>query len=68
MTFNVIVAGSFSSLQKELISKGYIIPKAEGVRINLMTITDTSGYPLFSYDMDTLYYSGYTSYWAVPTP
>ena len=68
MTFNVIIAGDFTSLQKELISKGYIIPKPEGVRINLMTITDTSGYPLFSYDMDTLYYSGYTSYWAVPTP
>lgn len=67
MTFNVIIAGDFSSLQKELISKGYIIPKPEGVRINLMTITDTSGYPLFSYDMDDLYYSGYTSHWATPT-
>lgn len=68
MTFNVIIAGDFSGLQKELISKGYIIPKPEGVRINLMTITDTSGYPLFSYDLDTLYYSGYTSHWATPTP
>ncbi len=67
MTFNVIIAGDFSSLQKELITKGYIIPKPEGVRINLMTITDTSGYPLFSYDMDDLYYSGYTSHWAEPT-
>ena len=66
MTFNVIIAGDFSSLQKELISKGYIIPKPEGVRINLMTITDTTGYPLFSYDLDTLYYSGYTSHWAEP--
>ena len=68
MTFNVIIAGDFTSLQKELISKGYIIPKPEGVRINLMTITDTSGFPLFSYDLDTLYYSGYNSHWAVPTP
>ena len=68
MTFNVIIAGDFTSLQRELISKGYIIPKPEGVRINLMTITPTNGYPLFSYDMDTLYYSGYTSHWAVPTP
>jgi hypothetical protein len=67
MTFNVIIAGDFTSLQKELISKGYIIPKAEGVRINLMTITDTTGYPLFSYDMNDLYYSGYTSHWAEPT-
>ena len=68
MTYNVIIAGAFTSLQKELISKGYIIPKPEGVRINLMTITDTTGYPLFSYDLDTLYYSGYNSHWAVPTP
>lgn len=66
MTFNVVIAGAFSSLQKELISKGYIIPKPEGVRIRLMTITDTSGYPLFSYDLNTLYFSGYTSHWAEP--
>ena len=68
MTYNVIVAGAFTSLERELITKGYIIPKPEGVRINLLTITDTSGLPLFSYDMDTLQYSGYDSYWATPSP
>jgi hypothetical protein len=66
MTFNVIIAGSFTSLERELIAKGYIIPKPEGVRINLLTITDTTGLPLFAYDLDTLQYSGYTSHWAEP--
>lgn len=66
MTFNVIIAGAFTSLERELITNGYIIPKPEGVRINLLTITDITGLPLFSYDMDTLQYSGYTSYWAQP--
>ena len=66
MTFNVVVAGAFTSLERELIAKGYIIPKPEGVRINLLTITDTTGLPLFAYDLDTLQFSGYTSYWAEP--
>ena len=66
MTFNVVIAGAFTSLERELIAKGYIIPKPEGVRINLLTITDTTGLPLFAYDLDTLQFSGYTSYWAEP--
>ena len=68
MTFNVVVGGDFSSLKTELIAQGYIVPKPEGVRIRLMTITPLAGYPLFSYDLDTLYYSGYTANWAIPTP
>lgn len=67
MTFNVVIAGAFTSLERELITNGYIIPKPEGVRINLLTITDTTGLPLFSYDLDTLQFSGYTSYWAQPS-
>lgn len=66
MTFNVVIAGAFTSLERELIAKGYIIPKPEGVRINLLTITDTTGLPLFAYDLDTLQFSGYTSHWAEP--
>ena len=66
MTFNVVIAGAFTSLERELIAKGYIIPKPEGVRINLLTITDTTGLPLFAYDLDTLQFSGYTSYWTEP--
>ena len=68
MTFNVVIGGDFTTFETELITKGYIVPKPEGVRIRLMTITPLAGYPLFSYDLDTLYYSGYTANWAIPTP
>lgn len=64
MTYNVVIMGAFTSLMRELIANGYIVPKPEGVRINLMTITDTSGLPLFAYDLDTWQYSGYKSHWA----
>lgn len=63
MTFNVVIVGEFTTLMRELITNGYIVPKPEGVRINLMTITDTTGLPLFSYDLNTYQYSGYTSHW-----
>lgn len=63
MTFNVVIVGEFTTLMRELIVNGYIVPKPEGVRINLMTITDTTGLPLFSYDLNTYQYSGYTSHW-----
>ena len=64
MTYNVVIMGAFTPLERELIANGYIIPKPEGVRINLLTITDTSGLPLFAYGMDTYLLSGYTSHWA----
>lgn len=64
MTYNVVIMGAFTSLMRELIANGYIVPKPQGVRINLMTITDTSGLPLFAYDLDTYQYSGYKSHWA----
>lgn len=64
MTYNVVIMGAFTPLERELIANGHIIPKPEGVRINLLTITDTSGLPLFAYDMDTYLLSGYTSHWA----
>lgn len=68
MTYNVVIMGNFSSLMRELINKGYIVPKPEGVRINLMTITDTTGRPLFAYDLDDLDFSGYTAHWATISP
>ena len=64
MTFNVVIMGDFTNLMRELILNGYIVPKPEGVMINLMTITDTSGLPLFAYDLNTWQYSGYKSHWA----
>lgn len=66
MTYNVVIVGAFTSLMRELIVNGYIVPKPEGVRINIMTITDTTGLPLFAYDLDTYQYSGYTAHWSVP--
>jgi len=64
MSFNIVVSGEFTTLQREIITNGYILPKPEGVRINLLTIVDLTGFPLFTYDYDTLYMSGYGSHWA----
>lgn len=64
MSFNIVVSGNFTSLQREIISNGYIIPKPEGVRINQLLIVDLTGFPLFAYDYNTLYMSGYGSHWA----
>ena len=66
MSFNITLMGEFTTLERELISHGYIIPKPEGVRINLLTIVDTEGLPLFAYDRDTYMESGYTAHWAEP--
>ncbi len=66
MSMNITLIGDFTALERELISHGYIIPKPEGVRINLMTIVPTEGLPLFAYDRDTYRESGYTAHWAVP--
>lgn len=65
MSFNVVVSGNFTTLQRELITNGYILPKPEGVRINQLLIVDMTGLPLFAYDSNTLYQAGYGSHWAV---
>lgn len=64
MSFNIVISGDFTDLQREIITNGYIIPKPEGVRINQLLIVDLAGFPLFAYDYDTLYMSGYGSHWA----
>ena len=64
MSFNIVVSGNFTSLQREIITNGYIIPKPEGVRINQLLIVDLTGFPLFAYDYNTLYMSGYGAHWA----
>ena len=64
MSYNIVMQGDYSALEKELILHGYIIPKPEGVRINILTFVDVDGLPLFSYDYNTMTYSGYESYWA----
>lgn len=62
MTFTVVIMGDFTLLEQELIAKGYIVPKPEGVFINYTILPP--GTPLFAYDIDDQYYSGYTSRWA----
>ena len=64
MSYNIVMQGDYTQLERELILHGYIIPKPEGVRINLLTFVDVDGLPLFSYDYNTMTYSGYDSYWA----
>lgn len=64
MSFNIVLQGDYTALERELIIHAYIIPKPEGVRINILTFVSTDGLPLFSYDFNTMEYSGYSSHWA----
>lgn len=41
MSMEVEITGDLSMLEKQLLRYGYIIPKPEGVRINLTTISET---------------------------
>ena len=63
MSFNIVLVGAYTGLMQELITHGYIIPKPEGVRINMLSFIDTDGMPIFAYDYNTLNYSGYKSHW-----
>ena len=64
MSYNIVLQGDYTQLEEELIIHAYIIPKPEGVRINVLTFVSTDGLPLFSYDYNTMRYSGYGSHWA----
>lgn len=64
MSYNIVLQGDYTQLEEELIIHAYIIPKPEGVRINVLTFVSTDGLPLFSYDYNTMRYSGYSSHWA----
>lgn len=63
MSFNIVLIGDYPEIMKELIMHGYIIPKPEGVRINILSFVSTDGLPIFAYDYNTINYSGYTSHW-----
>nr|DAV87994.1 MAG TPA: Protein of unknown function (DUF2612) [Caudoviricetes sp.] len=63
MSFNIVLIGDYPEIMKELIMHGYIIPKPEGVRINMLSFVSTDGLPIFAYDYNTINYSGYTSHW-----
>ena len=64
MSYNIVLKGDYTQLEEELIIHAYVIPKPEGVRINVLTFVSTDGLPLFSYDYNTMRYSGYESHWA----
>lgn len=63
MSYNIVLRGEFSQLEKELITHEYIVPKPEGVRVNIITFLTNEGLPIFSYDYNTMIYSGYGSHW-----
>ena len=62
MTIDVVIAGMFSELERQLIMSGYILPKPEGVRMNIR-IVENDGIPIFAYGYDTPFLSGYTAHW-----
>lgn len=55
MTLDVSLVGVNDAQLREMIELGYIIPKPQGVRLNLQI----SANPLFAYDMDTVTFAGY---------
>lgn len=63
MSYNIVLVGNYPGIVRELILHGYVLPKPEGVRINLLSFISTDGMPIFAYDYNTLNYSGYKSHW-----
>jgi hypothetical protein len=59
MSMRVIVAGFLTSLQRDLVRYGYIIPKPQGVR---MTV-NYGAVPLFGYGLDNQFITGYQGFW-----
>lgn len=55
MTMDVTVIGSVDKMLVELIEKGYIVPKPQGVRVNYQV----SQNPVFAYDMENDNFAGY---------
>lgn len=67
MTYNVVIMGDFSVLEVELIRRGILIPKPEGVRVYIVTVVGTDGIPIFSYNFHTEKFSGYRGWWTTGT-
>jgi hypothetical protein len=57
MTANITIAGSFTSIEQDLIANGFIIPRPEGVLYNPPTAPVTG--PFFGFDLETLVISGF---------
>lgn len=60
MTMSVFVYGEFTSKIVDLIQNGYVVPRPEGVLVNIYTGT----LPLLGFDRDDDYIAGFdTGYW-----
>lgn len=57
MTINVSVLGTLSSLLQDLIEHDMLIPRPQGVKMNLEWSPETTAY--FAYDMENNEYNGY---------
>ncbi len=55
MTMQATVVGLADSLQIQLLNHGYILPKPEGVKLNITTIENK----VFAYDRETEAFGGY---------
>lgn len=55
MTIDVSLVGVDDDQLREIIERGYVIPKPQGVRVNMQI----SANPLFAYDLDTSTFAGY---------
>lgn len=65
MTIDVVVVGIYDQITKNLIQKGYIVPKPQGVGINYAFSDDA----VFGYDMETSSIKGYDhADWMNPVP
>lgn len=63
MTIDVVIVGIFDQMTKNLIQKGYIVPKPQSVSINYSFADDA----VFGYDMETSTIKGYDhAYWMNP--
>ena len=55
MTATIILAGTFSSIQSDLITNGFIVPRSEGVLYNYIIGAD---FPIFGADLSNAYIAG----------
>lgn len=63
MTIDVVVIGEFDQITKDMIKRGYIIPKPQSVKVNYSFAEDA----VFGYDLETDQIKGYNEgYWVNP--
>jgi hypothetical protein len=55
MSVSFFLAGGFTSLIKDLISNGFIIPRPEGVLYDYTFATQ----PIFGFDLNTAFIAGF---------